>query len=167
MNVRGQVAIAEIEPVGSPEHDQSLQRMKGFAAVPPALRGIDEAGQRVRDNVQVRRDLQPVERDVVPGVDDDGQFARVHDFVETEEELRGTHAAGESGDGFCFHGAYRSRDSHWAGSIDFALSPSATIIRWLPSPAREQQNATMRIPRSPPVATPASEQPETESPRGG
>ena len=71
MNVRGQVAIAEIEPVDAAEHREPLQRVKGLAAEAPAFRRIDDAGERVSHDVEVGRNFQAVKSDVVAGVDDE------------------------------------------------------------------------------------------------
>ena len=72
--------------------------MKGFGAKAPAFFWIDDSGESVGDDVEVGGDFQAVKDDVVAGVDDDGQIAWVHFFVQAEEEFRGAYSAGQGGD---------------------------------------------------------------------
>ncbi len=87
MDVGGEVAVAEVEPIGAAEVGQALERVKCFSAKTPAFGRIHNPGEGVGDDVQVRRDFQSVKNDVIAGVNDDGQVSRVHDFIETEEKL--------------------------------------------------------------------------------
>ena len=98
MNMRGEIAIAEIEPDFAAVDAEALQKMKRFAAHAPARGGIDETSERVGNDVEVRRNFQAVQDDVVTSVDDDRQIVRIHRPVETEEQLGCADAAGESGD---------------------------------------------------------------------
>src|SRR6202022_1082243 len=84
MDVRGEIAVAEIEPVAAAKHSEALKGVKGFSAVSPALGGFNNARERVGNNVEVGRDFQAVERYVVAGVDDYRERARVRDIVEAE-----------------------------------------------------------------------------------
>lgn len=56
--------------------------MKGFSADAPTRRGIDDSGKRIRDDVEVGRNFQAVEDDVIAGVDDDGERMGIHRVVE-------------------------------------------------------------------------------------
>ena len=54
MDVRGEVAVAEIEPAGAPKGGEALERVKRFAAIAPAFCRIDDSRERVSDDVEVR-----------------------------------------------------------------------------------------------------------------
>ena len=97
MNVRGQVPVAQIKPVGSAVGRQPLQRMERFPPNPPAFGRIDDSRQRIRHNVEIRRNFQPVQDNVIPGVDDDAQRRRVHHLVEPKKQLRRPDAAAQRG----------------------------------------------------------------------
>ena len=85
--MRGEVAVAKIEPIGAAVEGEALQGVKRFAAKSPAFLRIDDSGKRVGNDVEVGGDSQAVEDDVIAGVDDDGQQGRVHRFIKTEEEF--------------------------------------------------------------------------------
>ena len=87
MDVGGQVSVAEVEPIGAAVGGQAFQGMKSFGAQAPAFSWIDHPRERVGDDIQVRRDLQAVEDNVVACVDDDRQKGRVHLFVKAEEQF--------------------------------------------------------------------------------
>jgi hypothetical protein len=82
MNVGSKIAITEIEPVDPAEHREPFQRVEGLAAKSPAFCRVDDAGQRVGHDVEVRRNFQPVEGDVIAGIDDRGEARGVGDVVE-------------------------------------------------------------------------------------
>ena len=60
-----------------------FQGVKSFGAKAPAFFLVDYSGESVADYVQVWRNFQAVENDVVAGIDDDGQFGWVHYFEQT------------------------------------------------------------------------------------
>jgi len=98
VNMRGEIAIAEIEPSFATVYGEAFEEMKSLAAHAPAFRGIDDSGERVGDDVQVGRNFQTVHNDVVAGVNDDGEVARIHRMGEAEEKLRCADTAGECRD---------------------------------------------------------------------
>jgi len=81
VNVGGEIAIAKIEPGFAAKGGEAFEEMKGFAAHAPSFGGIDESSECVSDDVQVRRNFQTVHNDIVAGVDDDGEVARIHGMV--------------------------------------------------------------------------------------
>ncbi len=92
-DVQRQVAVAQREPVGRPELAQpghALQRVAGDA---PALRSVDQAGQRAGDNIEVGRNIQPVQLEVVAGVDDRGHILGRGDLHQAFEKARGADTA--------------------------------------------------------------------------
>ncbi len=62
---------------------------------PQPFPAIDRAGQRVDDDVDVRRDVQAEELLVVAGVGDDGEVFLRHDLHDALEKARRANAAGE------------------------------------------------------------------------
>jgi len=60
--------------------------MKRFPRIPQPFEGSTTPA-KVRHDVEVREIFQAVENDVVAGVDDNGQQARVHHFIKTEEQF--------------------------------------------------------------------------------
>ena len=87
MNMCGQVLVAQVEPVGAPVDRQFLQSMEGIPANSPPFGRIDNSRQRVRHDVQVRADFQPVQHNVVTGVDNDGQDRGVHHFIKPKQQF--------------------------------------------------------------------------------
>src|SRR4029077_15504846 len=85
MNVRGEVTITEVEPVGAAIEGEALECVKCFPAKTPAFCGIDDARKGVGHDIEIGRDLQAVKNNIVAGVYDDGHRARVHDVVEAQE----------------------------------------------------------------------------------
>src|SRR6266851_7583192 len=129
MDMRCQIAVAEIEPVRTAERGEPFQSVKGFATESPALRGVDDAGKRIGDDVEVGRDFQAVESNVVAGVDDDRQCAGIHHLVQAEEEFGGAYAASQGGDGFAFCGWHGRGSSNSTWSVDShveVLQPSSS-----------------------------------------
>src|SRR5712664_4609949 len=99
MNVRGEIAVAEIEPIDAAEGRQALQRMKRLPTVAPTFCLIHNSRKRVSDNVEVRRDSQTMQGDVIAGVHNHRQVARVNYVVQTKQEFGSPYAAGQRGDG--------------------------------------------------------------------
>jgi len=59
VNVGGQVAVAQVEPVFTAESNEAFQGVKRFAAKAPALFRIDEASQGVGDDIEVGEIFRP------------------------------------------------------------------------------------------------------------
>src|SRR5260370_22034829 len=130
LDMRCQIAVAEIEPVRTAERGEAFQSVKGFATESPALRGVDDASKRISDDVEVGRDFQAVQSNVVAGVDDDCQCAGIHQLVQAEEEFGGAYAASQGGDGFRFRGRHDLASSHSTWSVDShveVLQPSSSL----------------------------------------
>ena len=69
--VHRQVQVAEAEPRLAAEALERVHAAERVAACAPAARLVDEPSERVQDRVDVGRDAQPVQRDVVARVDHD------------------------------------------------------------------------------------------------
>ena len=87
MNMRREVAIPQMEPNLAPVYPQALQKMKRLPAHAPARRWIDHSGQRVRNDIQVRRNLQPMHHNVIASIYDNSERVWVHRAVEPEQQL--------------------------------------------------------------------------------
>ena len=57
VDVRRQIAVAQVEPCLAAEDAQPLQRMKCLAAKSPAFRGVDDPREGVGDDVQIGGDF--------------------------------------------------------------------------------------------------------------
>jgi len=97
-DVGGQVAVAEAEPGLAAQQAQGLQAVEGVAPVAPAAGLVDQAGQGVGDDVQVRADVEAEELVVIAGIDDDRHLLRLHDPQEALQEAGAADAAGKNRD---------------------------------------------------------------------
>jgi hypothetical protein len=95
VQMRGQIAIAEIEPRRFAKARHPTKGVKRLVGQPPAACEVDHAGERVADRVEVGRNVEPPDLRVVARVDDDGQIARVEELGEPPHQLRGARAARE------------------------------------------------------------------------
>ena len=75
-HVRGQIAVAELEPVRRAEPAQRIHEIPGFAGEAPASLRIVQVGDGVENGIDVGRDMQAEMHEIVGRVDDDGQFDR-------------------------------------------------------------------------------------------
>ena len=80
-----------------PRRETVAERVRGVVPDPPAPRRVDQPGQGVRDRVEVGRDVQAEQLDVVGDVADHGDVPRRHDLHEPVEEAGGADAAREHG----------------------------------------------------------------------
>ena len=100
----GKVQIAETEPrpLGE-ETPQLLGGSEGLALPPPPPFPIHDSGQPVRHGVEVGRDVQTVDDEVVPGVHHDGEVIVGDGANHSAQESSRSDAAGQGRD---FHGDY-------------------------------------------------------------
>ena len=71
MQMRGHIAVAELEPRFASKGTEPFEGMKSLPAETPALRPIHDPGKGIGHDVEIGRNAQPVEDDVVARVDDD------------------------------------------------------------------------------------------------
>ena len=97
--VGGQVHVTETEPrpLGA-EGPQLIRGAERLAGSPPSSIAVGDAPQPVRHRVEVRRDVQPVQDDVVPGIDDDREGLGRHHPDQPTQELPGPHTSGKRHD---------------------------------------------------------------------
>ena len=101
MQMRGQIAVAEIEPGRLAEARHVGEGVKALVAEAPAPGGVEGAGERVADRVEVRGDVQPPDEGVVAGIDDHGELAGVDQSREPTHQLG---RAGPAREGHDVHG---------------------------------------------------------------
>src|SRR5215467_7538474 len=109
--MRGQVAVSKIEPIRAAVNRQTVQCMESLSSKAPPLCGIHNPRKRVRHDVQIWRDFQSMQNDIVPGVDDDRQLRRVHHLVEAQQQLRRANSASKRGYLAAFESFERSHES--------------------------------------------------------
>ena len=96
--VEPDVAVAEPEPVLAAQARRRLERVPRLVGPPPATLGVDEPGERVEQAVEVRRDVEPEDLEVVADVADDGELAGLEDAGEAAREAGAAAAAREEDD---------------------------------------------------------------------
>src|SRR6185312_14079888 len=97
----GEIAVAEIEPGRLAETRHVGEGVKAFIAEAPAPSGVERAGERVADRVEVRGDVQPPDEGVVSGIDDHGELAGLDQSREPTHQLG---RAGPAREGHDVHG---------------------------------------------------------------
>ena len=93
-----EITVAEREPVLAAERADRLERLPGLAAPPPAALLVREAGERVEDRVEIRRDVEAEHLDVVADVADHARRSRACDIDHAADEARTAHASREDDD---------------------------------------------------------------------
>ena len=93
--VQADVAVAEDEPVRAAEPADDAEGLAGVAVDAPALLGVHDAGQRVEARVEVGRDVQAEQLDVVADVADDRHRLGADGVDQPEREPRPADATGQ------------------------------------------------------------------------
>ena len=93
--VRGEVEVSKGEPRCTAELSEALHRPPGLSNDAPARLGVVDASQGVGHRVEIRGDHEPMEDQVITGVDDGGHRWWIDDSDESLEELRSADAATE------------------------------------------------------------------------
>jgi hypothetical protein len=70
VQVGGEVAVAEVEPGRPGVATERVHGLPGLAGQSPPAIGVDGAGERVGDGVEVGADVEPVEVEIVTDVGD-------------------------------------------------------------------------------------------------
>ena len=112
------VAVAEREPVLPAQPLGQLERVRRLVAHAPAALLVEQAGERVEDGVEVGRDVQAEDLDVVADVDDRRHLLGPGGAGERVHEARAAEPAAENGVG-TFARLYahrRARDRAGQGS---------------------------------------------------
>ena len=74
--VETDVAVAEPEPVLASPRRGRLERVPRLVGAAPTALSVDQPGERVEQAVEVGRDVEPEDLDVVADVSDDGELVR-------------------------------------------------------------------------------------------
>src|SRR5450432_4039293 len=110
MEMRGDIAIPQLEPVIGSQGPQSLQAMKGISVDTPSVLRVGETGQRVGNGVEIGRNVQPVHLRVIRRVSDDPQPLGIDHSGQSIEKPRGADASRQRDDRYTHAGLL------WAGS---------------------------------------------------
>ncbi len=129
--VEPEVAVAELEPRVGPEAARLPERVPGLVLATPAALLVQAAGERVEDRVEVRRDVEAEDLDVVADVADDRQLLRLDRLRERAGETGAAEAACEDGD------LHRARPVRSASSAAAVRGPSRSS-----SPSRSPSVST-------------------------
>ena len=96
--MQADVAVAEPEPAGAAERDRRLERVPALVRATPTPLLVGETRKRVEDAVEVRRDVEAEDLEVVADVPDHGELGGVDHVDEPAKEARAAHPAAEDGD---------------------------------------------------------------------
>ena len=96
--VEPDVAVTEPEPVLPTEARRRLEGVPGLAGSPPAALVVDEPAERVDEAVEVGRDVEAEDLDVVADVADDRELSGLEDVVEASREARAAASSGQQDD---------------------------------------------------------------------
>src|SRR4051794_11704092 len=96
--MRAKVAVAESEPGETAVTLEGVHRRPRLAGETPTRLRVHGPCERVHDGVDVGTDVQPVEDDVVTGVDDGGDVGRLAHIEQPPEETCRAHPSGQRGD---------------------------------------------------------------------
>ena len=96
--MEAEVEVAEPEPVLAAPPARRRERVPALAGAAPAALVVDEACERVEQRVEVGRDVQPEDLEVVADVADDGQLTGREDVRETSREAGAAASAREQDD---------------------------------------------------------------------
>jgi hypothetical protein len=102
--VRGKVAVADIEPRWRAQAPHGFHALEAVALHAPAPILAQPAGQHVQDGIEVRGNMQAPPLQVVTRVNDDREFAGGHQSLEPVHKLGAPSAAGKHYD----HAALRA-----------------------------------------------------------
>ena len=91
--VEADVAVAEPEPRLAAERRHGVEHLPALTGAAPAALVVGEAGERVENGVQIRRDPKAQHLDVVRDVAYDGNVAWIDDTYDAAQEPRATDAA--------------------------------------------------------------------------
>jgi hypothetical protein len=92
MNVQGEVAITESEPVGCTNLAELLKGIPRLTGETPAALTVTEVSECIEKGVVVWADGEPVQLEVVTRVRDDGEVSRGERSAKAVGELRPTNA---------------------------------------------------------------------------
>ena len=96
--VEPEVAVAEPEPVLAAERGDGPERLPRLARAAPAALLVVQPGERVEDAVEVGRDRETEDVEVVADVADHRHVGRIDGADEAAREARAADAAGEERD---------------------------------------------------------------------
>ena len=96
--MKTEIAVAELEPVGRAESRHGVERVPRLAGAAPAALLVGDSCERVEHAVEIRRDAQAEELEVVADVDDRRDALGAERLDEGAYELRAAEAAAQRDD---------------------------------------------------------------------
>ena len=96
-HVRCDVPVAQFKPCFLAKFRQRVQSLKGVASNSPSLDGIDDTGEGIEHDVDVRADRQAMQFDIVGRIADDGDIFRIKTPDKSLNKLRRACPAGQKG----------------------------------------------------------------------
>ena len=93
-----EIAVAEPEPVLPAPVRRGVEGVPRLVGPPPATLRVDEPAERVEQAVEIGRDVEPEDLDVVADVSDDRELARLEHVREAAREASAAAAAREQDD---------------------------------------------------------------------
>ena len=161
LDMNGEIGIAQTKPGFSAQPGQSRHERPGLVAPSPSGCGIIETGERVKQSVDVRRDVQAKMLEIVSGVGDNRQFSRRDDVAQAKRELGAADTAGKRKNAIFVNARLRHRNKSSLGSRSncaaveaFAdhLSPRTTTIGVASSACPISSDAAAAISSAKPVS---------------
>ena len=95
--MQAQVAVAELEPGLTGERSHGLERIPALPGATPAPFLVGEAAERVEHAVEIRRNAEAEDLDVVANVAHDGYVVRFEYRYDAAKEARPSDATREDG----------------------------------------------------------------------
>src|SRR2546423_10112116 len=93
--MKGEIPIADVEPLRCMETRKSISDIECLIAQPPAALRVPEIGQSIGYGVEVRADAHSVPCKIVPDVSDDAEFPRIENVAETRSQTSTSEASGQ------------------------------------------------------------------------
>src|SRR5713101_1866051 len=114
-HMKGEVLVAEQEPVVSAEQLYSLDEIPAFRGASPSALGIAEVSERIENGVDIRADPQAQMFEVVADVDDDRRGPGRGNPLQSQRKFRTSYAAAQRDDPSrmmtlsCYRAGHRNR----------------------------------------------------------
>src|SRR5690606_33320127 len=95
LDVQGEIGVSEAKPARAAELLERRHELPCFAPATPAARAVREAGERVEQRVEVRRNTEAEVIEVIAGVADDDELTVTEHTRQAEHELGAADAPGQ------------------------------------------------------------------------
>jgi hypothetical protein len=86
-----QIPVANSEPGYKTQTSQAVEETESIVLDPPTLGFVDDPGQRVHHNIQIRAYVQPIELKVITSIAHDQKIPSRNDSAKAAKEFRRAH----------------------------------------------------------------------------